>query len=60
MRDVTLHICAMTAPAVRRDEYTQKYIRDSEGITYGKDTKSARLYGDVLWAEMTIIEKQGI
>jgi hypothetical protein len=59
MRDVTLHTCATAAPAVRRDGYTQEYIRDSEGITYGKDTKSARLYGGVSWAEMAVMEKQG-
>ena len=47
MRNVTLHTYATAALTVKRDKYTQKYIRDSEEITYGKDIKSARLYEDV-------------
>jgi hypothetical protein len=59
MRDVTLHTCATAAPAVRRDGYTQEHIRDSEGITYGKDTKRCVSTEACHMAEMTVTEKQG-
>ena len=39
IRDVTLYIYATATPAVERDEYTQKYIRNSKRTTYGKNIK---------------------
>ena len=59
MRDITLHTCATAAPAVRRDGYTQKHIRDSEEIIYGKDTKRRVSTEACHMAEMTVTEKQG-
>ena len=59
MRDVTLHTCATAATAVRRDGYTQKHIKDSERITYEKNTKRRVSTEACHMAEMTVTEKQG-